>query len=186
MNNDFKNIIGFLSEEECSQIIKKCLDELNLFTAETYSENEIFRLNKKETRKSKVAFIDNLGSINDTILSKVIEGLNVKGFEPTIETFQFTKYEVGDYFNWHTDSNDTIYKDRFYTIVVQLNNDYSGGDFELMINNLNTKMEFGTGNLFIFPSNTLHRVKPVEKGIRYSLVSWLKLKEIKNYKKTIL
>jgi PKHD-type hydroxylase len=120
------------------------------------------------------------------ILSKVIEGLNVKGFEPTIETFQFTKYEVGDYFNWHTDSNDTIYKDRFYTIVVQLNNDYSGGDFELMINNLNTKMEFGTGNLFIFPSNTLHRVKPVENGVRYSLVSWLKLKEIKNYKKTIL
>ena len=47
-------------------------------------------------------------------------------------------------------------------------------------------MEFGLGNLFIFPSNMLHRVKPIKDGIRYSLVSWLKLKEIKDYKKTIL
>lgn len=186
MSNKIKNFIGFLSKQECELILKKCIGELDLIQAETYSENEIFRINKKETRKSKVAFIDDLGSINNTVLSKVIEGLTIKGFEPSIETFQFTKYEVGDYFNWHTDSNDTIYKDRFYTIVVQLNEDYSGGDFELMIDNEETKMEFGIGNLFIFPSNTLHRVKPIENGVRYSLVSWLKLKEIENYKKTIL
>lgn len=186
MNNKVKNIIKFLTKEECEDILKKCINELDLIPAQTYSENEIDRLNKKNTRKSKVAFIDNLGTINDRVLSKVTDDLIIKGFEPDIETFQFTKYEVGDYFDWHTDSNDTIYKDRFYTIVIQLNENYVGGDFELMINNEKIKMEFGLGNLFIFPSNMLHRVKPIKDGIRYSLVSWLKLKEIKDYKKTIL
>jgi predicted 2-oxoglutarate/Fe(II)-dependent dioxygenase YbiX len=186
MNQEVKNIIEFLSEEECNSIIKKCLNELDLTDAETYSDNKIVRLNKKETRKSKVAFIDDLGNINNRILLKVMEGVKVKGFEPSIETFQFTKYNEGDYFNWHTDSNETIYKDRFYTIVIQLNEDYTGGDFELMVDNEKHKMEFGMGNLFIFPSNILHRVTPIKMGTRYSLVSWLKLKEIKNHKKTLL
>ena len=186
MNNKIKNFIGFLSKQECELILKKCVRELSLKPAEVYSENEVVRLSKKESRKSKVAFIDDLGLINDIVLSKVIEDLTIKGFEPTIETFQFTKYEVGDYFDWHTDSNNTTFKDRFYTIVIQLNENYEGGYFELMVDNEKTKMEFGVGNLCIFPSNILHRVKPIENGIRYSLVSWLKLKEIENYKKTIL
>jgi predicted 2-oxoglutarate/Fe(II)-dependent dioxygenase YbiX len=186
MNQQVKNSIGFLSKEECNSIIKRCLNELLLTNAETYSNDKIVRLNKKETRKSKVAFIDDLGNINNRILLKVMEGVKVKGFEPSIETFQFTKYDEGDYFDWHKDSNETVFKDRFYTIVIQLNEDYTGGDFELIINNKESKMEFGTGNLFIFPSNVFHRVKPIELGIRYSLVSWLKLKEIKNHKKTLL
>ncbi len=186
MNNNINTIIEFLSKEECESIIKKCVDGFDLLDAKTYSESDVVKLNKKETRKSKVAFIDDLGHINNLVLSKVIEKVKIKGFEPSIETFQFTKYNEGDYFDWHTDSNDTIFKDRFYTIVIQLNENYTGGNFELIINNKESKMEFGVGNLFIFPSNMYHRVKQIESGIRYSLVSWLKLKEIKNHKKTLL
>jgi hypothetical protein len=32
----------------------------------------------------------------------------------------------------------------------------------------------------------LHRVAPVETGVRYSLVSWFKLKPVENYKKTLI
>jgi predicted 2-oxoglutarate/Fe(II)-dependent dioxygenase YbiX len=186
MINNIYTITEFLPKEECGAIIKKCLDELDLLDAETYSEIELIKLNKKETRKSKVAFIDDLGHINNITLSKVMEEVKIKGFEPSIETFQFTKYNVGDYFDWHIDSNDTIFKDRFYTIVIQLNENYTGGDFELIINNKQTKMEFGAGNLYIFPSNVFHRVMPIESGTRYSLVSWLKLKKIEDHKKTLI
>jgi PKHD-type hydroxylase len=186
MTDNIITINEFLSKDECEVIIQKCLGELSLLDAKTYPKSDIVKLNKKETRKSKVAFIDDLGYINNLILSKVLEEIKIKGFEPSIETFQFTKYNEGDYFDWHKDSNETVFKDRFYTIVIQLNGDYTGGDFELIINNKESKMEFGTGNLFIFPSNVFHRVKPIELGVRYSLVSWLKLKEIKNHKKTLL
>ncbi len=47
-------------------------------------------------------------------------------------------------------------------------------------------MEFGAGNLYIFPSNVFHRVMPIESGTRYSLVSWLKLKKIEDHKKTLI
>ena len=47
MNNKVKNIIKFLTKEECEDILKKCINELDLIPAQTYSENEIDRLNKK-------------------------------------------------------------------------------------------------------------------------------------------
>jgi predicted 2-oxoglutarate/Fe(II)-dependent dioxygenase YbiX len=42
------------------------------------------------------------------------------------------------------------------------------------------------GNLYVFFSNILHRVIPVKKGVRYSLVNWVSLKKIEGYKKTLL
>jgi predicted 2-oxoglutarate/Fe(II)-dependent dioxygenase YbiX len=186
MTDRIITITEFLSKDECEVIIKKCLDELDLLDAKTYSESNVVKLSKKEIRKSKVAFIDDLGHINNLILSKVMEEVKIKGFEPSIETFQFTKYNEGDYFDWHIDRGETMFKDRFYTIVIQLNENYTGGDFELMINNKKSELEFGVGNLYVFPSNVFHRVKPIQTGNRYSLVSWLKLKEIENHKKTLL
>jgi predicted 2-oxoglutarate/Fe(II)-dependent dioxygenase YbiX len=44
----------------------------------------------------------------------------------------------------------------------------------------------GVGNLFIFNSSILHKVKPIISGERYSLVSWIALKEISNFKKTLI
>lgn len=186
MNNGVRNIVGFVDKEECELILKKCLDELELNTAKTYSENMTDNLNRKQTRKSKVGFITDLGELNDIILSKVMEDVKIKGYCPSINDFQFAKYDKGDYFDWHTDSNNTTLKDRFYTIVLQLNDTYCGGDFELMVNNKEIKMDFGVGNLFIFPSNVVHRVKSIESGIRYSLVSWLVLKPLEGHKKTLL
>ena len=44
----------------------------------------------------------------------------------------------------------------------------------------------GVGNLFIFNLSTLHKVNPIIRGERYSLVSWISLKEISNFKKTLI
>jgi predicted 2-oxoglutarate/Fe(II)-dependent dioxygenase YbiX len=47
-------------------------------------------------------------------------------------------------------------------------------------------VEKGVGNTIIFLSNIEHRVTPVEKGNRYTLVNWVGLKENNSFKKTLL
>ncbi len=174
----------FLSNEECEWIMNKCLSGLDLKDAGVY---DLYgRKSQKKPRKSKVAFVDDLNNINTKITNEILKRTpKQRGYELYVESFQFTEYNVGDYFDWHSDSDDDVFKDRIYTIVIQLNDEYTSGDFQLMLENSIT-LKPGKGNMFIFPSTILHRVKPVESGKRYSLVSWLKLKKIENSKTELI
>mgnify|MGYP003641320843 FL=1 len=50
-----------------------------------------------------------------------------------------------------------------------LNDDYEGGEFETWSSG---KKKFKKGSMIFFPSWVLHKVNPVTKGTRYSLVVW--------------
>ena len=61
-------------------------------------------------------------------------------------------------------------------MTLLLNDDYEGGEFEIA-NYKKTKCtilkpELSKGSIVFFPSFREHRVKPVTKGTRYSLVGW--------------
>ena len=93
---------------------------------------------------------------------------------------QSTIYEKGDHYDWHCDNADPkdhfkgIYQtERKLSISLLINDDYEGGELELQFGKFNEvlKPEAGTG--IIFPSWMPHRVKPVTKGKRISLVAWM-------------
>jgi PKHD-type hydroxylase len=52
---------------------------------------------------------------------------------------------------------------------------YEGGDFELIVTSLDSPVTIPKekGKLIIFPSFLFHRVTPVTRGVRKSLVSWI-------------
>jgi len=92
-----------------------------------------------------------------------------------IRSIEILKYYEGNHFTLHTDH--AAKEPRTMSIIFLLNNDYEGG--ELAFTSPNGKHEFVVENkpnrLVLFPSNFLypHVVKPVKKGIRYSVVSWV-------------
>tara|TARA_R100001530_G_scaffold70450_1_gene49917 strand:+ start:252 stop:884 length:633 start_codon:yes stop_codon:yes gene_type:complete len=110
------------------------------------------------------------------------------------ESCQFTKYNKGQYYDWHCDSWDRPYmrqegdptngKIRKLSVTVSLSEggvDYKGGELEFDFRNLDPdkkrnirkcKEILPKGSLIIFPSFIWHRVCPVTKGSRYSLVLW--------------
>ncbi len=98
-------------------------------------------------------------------------------------SFNINKYVVGSFFKKHMDvggKNDSNFE-RVKTLIVNLSdkNDYVGGDL-IIDNNIVSKE---VGSAFLFSSNTLHELKELTYGIRYSLVMWLKNN---NLKKSIL
>tara|TARA_B100000035_G_C20927386_1_gene521357 strand:+ start:201 stop:770 length:570 start_codon:yes stop_codon:yes gene_type:complete len=101
-----------------------------------------------------------------------------------IEPLQFTQYDGNkeQRYDWHVDSlvapelEETIRKISF---TILLNDDFEGGEFEIeagsptndkRVHNLTLKK----GDAILFPSYTWHRVKPVTKGMRHSLVGWVR------------
>jgi PKHD-type hydroxylase len=170
INNEFIIIEDFLSKEECNFILNKCKEELTLSTARVANGNE-------NERKSSVAWINDLGFVNEKLKNVLKINYQFAGIEVTgLGPFQFTEYKVGGYFAWHKDrdSSTYTYRNRFASTVIQLNDDYSGGILEIK----DTKgdlipMNHRMGNLYIFNSNLYHRVTPVEDGIRYTLVNWV-------------
>ena len=112
------------------------------------------------------------------------------------ESCQFTKYGVGQYYGWHTDSWTKAYdkkndpnthgKVRKLSVTISLNDpdEYDGGNLEFDFRNQtdwerNKKKAIKActeirprGSVIVFPSFVWHRVAPVTRGTRYSLVIW--------------
>ena len=96
--------------------------------------------------------------------------------------FQYAEYdakESGQY-NWHTDiaygeHSKDVYSTRKLSMSMLLNTpgvDFEGGDFQTFFAK-ETDVSLKRGQILIFPSFVVHRVKPVTKGIRKSLVIWV-------------
>jgi PKHD-type hydroxylase len=97
-----------------------------------------------------------------------------------LEAFQYTVYDTeGSHYTWHQDEfyNRSLSRaPRKLSMVIQLSDpsEYDGGDLELNLGGHSYHtVPKGLGNLVVFPSWTLHRVTPVTKGVRKSLVAWV-------------
>lgn len=189
----YKTIEGFLTESECENIIEYSTSKFELHAGKL-----IGRVSNENVRKSNIAHInynDQFPYFSAKIKNEIIPLFDLKGVEldDTFEnTFQFTKYGQGDFYDWHTDSvnrNTDLSNKRYCSIVIQLNNEYEGGDLEMRpFNELDDIIVFkrGIGNMFIFLSDIEHRVSPVIKGVRHSIVGWFYLKKNNDYKKTLI
>ena len=89
---------------------------------------------------------------------------------------KFLRYNEGHQMAEHCDHISSLFDGKvkgipMLSVVGQLNEYFDGGDFVLWGDKV---IEFKSGDLIIFPSNFMypHRVQPVERGERYSYVSW--------------
>ena len=91
------------------------------------------------------------------------------------EPAQFTQYSKEKHYDWHTDSAFEFSKQPFVrkiSMSVLLNNpkDFKGGELQLIDNKKILSLKQGYG--VFFASFIAHRVLPVKKGNRISMVTW--------------
>jgi PKHD-type hydroxylase len=91
------------------------------------------------------------------------------------EPLQLAEYSKGDFFQWHMDFGPGESSCRKLSLTVQLSDPdtYEGGDLQFMINDKTVNAPRERGTVIIFPSFVLHRVTPVTRGKRRSIVGWI-------------
>jgi PKHD-type hydroxylase len=176
-----------------SKVISPLSDEYlkSLDPAEKLKEQELNNLRKK--RDSNVAWL------NDRWIYKEVQPYIRQANKSAgwnfdwdySEACQFTKYKLNQFYDWHCDSFNKTYdkpddptfhgKIRKLSVTCSLSDpkDYEGGELEFQFRNLDDPtitrpcLEIlPKGSIVVFPSFVWHRVKPVTKGTRYSLVIW--------------
>ena len=91
------------------------------------------------------------------------------------EMAQYTEYPEGGFYDWHVDNdvnmiNEPPVRKISMTCLLSSENEFEGGDLELMSEGKVAKIK--QGYAVFFASFIRHRVAPVIRGNRKSLVMW--------------
>ena len=91
------------------------------------------------------------------------------------EPAQFTHYPTGGFYQWHMDNNvvgkhQPPIRKISMTLLLSPENEFEGGELEFMSKGKTAKLK--QGQAIFFASWLQHRVKPVTRGERKSLVMW--------------
>lgn len=169
--------------DECQRIINTAI---HLPVSEGAVGTDASRRTDETYRRSKVRWL----SRQDpgwqplfTRLDDLFQQSNNRAFGFDLTYFseiQFTEYSA-DYagtYDWHEDTSWVKPKQpashRKLSLVLQLSDprDYDGGDLELDQSSPDPHKLRSRGAVLVFPSFLRHRVTPVTRGVRYSLVTW--------------
>ena len=91
------------------------------------------------------------------------------------EMAQYTEYPEGGFYDWHIDSDthfahEPSVRKISMTLLLSPDNEFEGGDLEIMKEGQAAKLK--QGHAIFFASFIRHRVTPVIRGNRKSLVMW--------------
>tara|TARA_R110000803_G_scaffold156164_2_gene220712 strand:+ start:1012 stop:1647 length:636 start_codon:yes stop_codon:yes gene_type:complete len=202
LSNYYWHFKSALTPKFCDDVIKYGLERTSkLATIGNYKEVELLSkdeiTNMKIKRNSDITWLQDPWIYKE--IQPYIHKANKNAgwnFEWDMsEPCQFTKYKPGQYYDWHCDSWDKVYdnpnlpehgKIRKLSVTCQLTDgaEYEGGELEFDFRNyvphmreetkhlIQAKEILSKGSIIVFPSFLWHRVKPVIKGTRYSLVLW--------------
>lgn len=108
------------------------------------------------------------------IANKEMWNFNITNFKESLQLGEYNDEEQGHY-DWHMDFGVKNSSTRKLSVSVQLSDpeEYEGGELNFHIYRDIIKAPNSKGTVIIFPSYILHRVTPVTKGCRRSLVCWI-------------
>ena len=149
----------------------------------SFKEAETFGPAYDNVRKSRVKWIPQEEQYNwlyELMEKLAIEANGIWNFDIQTmpEQIQYTEYLAEDagHYTWHQDIGPNDASLRKISITIQLSDaeEYEGGDLQIWKGGDSVdNCPRGAGVAVIFPSYMMHRVTPVSKGIRKSLVLWI-------------
>ena len=202
LTNEWYYFTAVIDPEVCRKIIDLAGDdfaEAKVDTKRGITEQERITGIKPKIGKDESIRISNVKWLTDQWLYDLVwpymQSANEKsGWKFDIrgaESLQLTRYTPGGFYSWHRDGKSdhlSAYNNpankflhghvRKLSMTLLLNNDFEGGEFEFSSYNKGEQSvnqpEFNKpGSIIFFPSFMEHRVAPVTRGVRYSLVCWM-------------
>ena len=146
--------------------------------AATISDNKI----NKEVRDTEVSWIkpDEKSEWLYRDLTDIALEANKKYFNfdlSYIEQLQYTVYNKDGFYDYHVDcanqSAGEFPRKLSFTLQLSDPSEYQGGDVMIQTSSKPYPIKREKGTITFFPSYILHKVTPVTKGVRKSLVGWI-------------
>ncbi len=106
-------------------------------------------------------------------VNKSSYGFDITNFEGRMQVTRYHEVDQGHY-TWHMDGGVKT-ANRKISLSVQLSrsDEYEGGNIGFFYTSQERFASRDRGAIVTFPSWVMHRVTPVTKGVRYSLIAWI-------------
>ena len=196
---------AFSNPEETKPRIVTSAEERDAIRNLTFDDElRIGVSSKTEVRDCKISWL-NTPWIYDRLKDYVFQANQLAGWKwdiEGIEGLQYTEYDIGDHYDWHTDGpSDSFgayntpdqpgYNGNIRKISISIclsdPDEFEGGDLlfsdphyllDVFGNNgeeqpYKVKHLRKKGAMVLFPSFQMHKVTPVTKGMRCALVTWV-------------
>lgn len=185
-----------IPDKICDEIVKRGLSEsphlAKVESAELSEMNKTIKKKLLKVRNSDVVWLSEpwIAGMVSGFVNKANENAGWNFQHHVSEPAQFTIYNKNQHYDWHQDishlteeKNQPPNTQRKLSVSVQLTDPkkYTGGDLVFSITTGKNKNKIlkepklaSKGTVVIFPSYVFHKVNPVTKGTRYSLVMWFR------------
>jgi hypothetical protein len=178
----FNSLINnLLTKEECQTLIDMGESHsLIQMKSSKFVDGKIVNSNLEYGGNKRMGcyFVDEflLDSTLQSLSKKIIDLSNqLKPFNSIeylrVPKYSFNRYSEGDFLDWHEDRHEII-SGATLTYIIQLNDDYVGGDIKYVIEGVEYTVPKMTGSVFVFDPNISHSVDVVKTGTRYSINVW--------------
>ena len=174
-----------IPDDFCKQIIEEYDDPddwkpgtINDYEVNEYRKCEVVYLSQDETLernlKTRKKIDERLFNIITNHLKKYLKKYDSLGYVQIKEDtgYMLLRYKTGDYVKKHVDTSSDQHRTLSCSLI--LNDDYEGGEISFFDGEI--KPHLKKGDLIIFPSSFTypHQVLPIKKGIRYSIITWIR------------
>ena len=184
-----------ISKKECEKLLDYCIKNTKLKEAfvlnKGQSDADDDRIGRTDPsiRITDIAFVEPDGNEDNKVNELAwhfLNEANTRQFNFKIDSFQlvqFARYRDGGHYGWHRDVNESAIvpngEQRKLSLTFALTDpaEYEGGELQFfngerpieqrIINDIQDQ-----GSVIVFDSRDYHRVTPVTKGTRYSIVCW--------------
>ena len=190
-----------LSKPDCDKYLKYCLKNANWEDASTIAKgytdvvpSDVKEFDEKsqkfdyKMRQTDVSFITDKDNMMNELVWGFIREANAQYFRYNLDYFQaiqFARYQNGGHYDWHQDTSGSpaeASETRKLSLTMSLTDHttYDGGYLEFYNgekpyehdeHNVAKDVK-DQGSVIVFDSRDWHRVTPVTKGVRYSIVCW--------------
>lgn len=178
--NNYYYIPSGIKKEFCDLILDDLKDETLKSSTIKISDSESSI--DSDIRKSKNLWISTDHWISG-MMAHFINCANLNLFKYDLiswkDYIQFTVYEgKGSHYAWHSDFVTDNYdpgmiRKLSISLCLSSKDEYEGGEFQLMSSPREMRtFRMDVGDVIIFPSDMIHRVRPLKSGKRVSLVGW--------------
>tara|TARA_B100000959_G_C14873289_1_gene579257 strand:+ start:7 stop:591 length:585 start_codon:yes stop_codon:yes gene_type:complete len=174
----------------CEQIVKDCKQNI-LEEASLYNFDKTSSTNDPKIRKTFINWVEDKDNKVNALAWHFLREANKTQFNYDLTYFQpiqFGEYKDGGFFEWHQDDAnvDKSNEIRKLSLVLVLSDPdtFEGGELQFY-NGDRPMRDMGEitaeqatndiksqGTVVVFDSRDWHRVTPVTKGVRHSIVCW--------------